>query len=364
MPTTIRRIGILTGGGDCPGLNAVIRAVTKKAILVHGWEVIGFLDGFHGLVNNRRRRLHYDDVSGILTEGGTVLGTSKTVNPYHYAIKRGNRLAFRDLSRRAVANVRRLKLDGLIVVGGDGTLGIAHRLNEDGVPVVGIPKTIDNDLKGTEVTVGFHSAVRIATDAIDNLHSTAEALHRVMILEVMGHRTGWIALFAGVAGGGDVVLIPEIPFDIRSVAQVLLRRNRFGKRFSIVVAAEGAHPRGGGEVVREMVKESLDPVRLGGIGFALAEDIKKLTALDTRVVVLGHLQRGGTPIAYDRLLATRFGTEAIDLVARGRFGRMAVATGSRVTHAPLSAAAGGFRPIPRGFPLIASARSVGTSFGD
>jgi len=364
MPAKIKKIGILTGGGDCPGLNAVIRAVTKKSIIEHGWEVTGFLDGFHGLVNNRTRRLQYNDVSGILTEGGTVLGTSKTVNPYHYAIRQGERLVFRDLSRRAIANVRRLKLDALIVVGGDGTLGIANRLNEDGLPVVGVPKTIDNDLRGTDVTVGFYSAVRIATDAIDNLHATAESLHRVIILEVMGHRTGWIALFAGIAGGGDVILLPEIPYDPDSVARTLLKRSRVGKKFSIVVVAEGAHPRGGGEVVREMVKESQDPARLGGIGFALAAEVKKITSLDTRVVVLGHLQRGGSPTSFDRVLATRFGVEAVDLIAQGRFGRMAVSQGIRVGNAPLREAAGGCRTIPLGLPLIAAARSVGTSFGD
>lgn len=364
MPAKIKRIGILTGGGDCPGLNAVIRAVVKKSIIDHGWEVTGFLDGFHGLVNNRARRLEYNSVSGILTEGGTVLGTSKTVNPYRYAIQRDGRLIFRDLSRRAIGNVRRNQLDALIVVGGDGTLGIANRLNEDGLRVVGVPKTIDNDLKGTDVTVGFYSAVRIATDAIDNLHATAESLHRVIILEVMGHRTGWIALFAGIAGGGDIILIPEIPYDTASVARTLLKRSRVGRKFSIVVVAEGAHPKGGGEVVRELVKESQDPARLGGIGFALAAEIKKITSLDTRVVVLGHLQRGGAPTSFDRVLATRFGVEAVNLVAARRFGRMAIAQGSRVMSAPLKAAAGGCRTIPPALPLIAAARSVGTSFGD
>jgi 6-phosphofructokinase 1 len=265
------RIAILTGGGDCPGINAVIRAVVKKAILEYGMEVIGVEDGYDGLIHNRHRKLHYDDVSGILTVGGTILGASKISNPYRYAVKAGRRIVFRDVSKKTIRNARALGIDALVCIGGDGTLGIAHRLMRDGIPVVGIPKTIDNDLRGTDVTFGFDTAVAIATEAIDRLHTTAQSHHRIMIVELMGHRAGWIALFAGVAGGGDIILIPEIPYDIKAVAAKVRERNRIGRRFSIVVVAEGAKPKGGDIVVKRMVEKSADPVRLGGVGFVLRD---------------------------------------------------------------------------------------------
>jgi phosphofructokinase-like protein len=359
-----RRIGLLTGGGDCPGINAVIRAVVKKAILDEKLEVVGFEDGYEGLVDDRHRLLQYENVSGILTQGGTILGASKSSNPYQYPVCEGANIRLRDCSRRAVANYRALGLSGLVCIGGDGTLGIAYRLMADGIPVVGIPKTIDNDLRGTDITFGFDTAVAIATEAIDRIHSTAQSHHRVMIVEVMGHKAGWIALFSGVAGGGDIILLPEIPYDLAAVRAKIRDRNRHGKRFSIVVIAEGARPRGGRVVIKRLVKKSSDAVRLGGVSFVLGGEIERETGIETRAVVLGHLQRGGTPTAFDRVLATALGFEAVDLVARRAFGRMVAVRKGAVTSVPLQTAARGPRLVPPGHRLLAAARSVGTSFGD
>jgi phosphofructokinase-like protein len=358
------RIAILTGGGDAPGINAVIRAVAKKAILEYGTEVIGFEDGYEGLIHNRHRKLHYNDVSGILTVGGTILGASKVSNPYRYASQSDGRVVFKDVSKRAIRNVRALGIDALVCIGGDGTLGIAHRLMKDGVAVVGVPKTIDNDIRGTDVTFGFDSAVAIAAEAIDRLHTTAQAHDRIMILEVMGHRAGWIALYAGVAGGGDIILIPEIPYDIGAIAAKVKERSRRGRHFSIVVVAEGAKPKGGDAVVRRMVVKSADPVRLGGVGFVLQDQLEKITGSETRTVVLGHLQRGGSPTAADRVLATELGARAVDLIVRSEFGQMVAVKDGRITAIPLEVAAGGPRTVPLDHPLIAAARSIGTNFGD
>ncbi len=359
-----RRIAILTGGGDCPGINAVIRAVTKKAILKYGMEVIGIEDGYHGVIHNRYRKLEYDNVSGILTQGGTILGTSKTANPYRYAIKKGNKLIFKDMSKTAVQNMKNLEIECLVCIGGDGTLGIAHDLFKDGVPVVGLPKTIDNDLRGTDITFGFDSAVSIATEGIDRIHTTAESHHRVMIVEVMGHHAGWIALHSGIAGGGDIILIPEIPYKIDIIAEKVKERHRKGKRFSIVVIAEGAKPKGGDIVVQRIVKESSDPIRLGGIGFVLGEHIEKRTGAETRTVVMGHLQRGGTPTPFDRVLATRLGTKAVDMIENKEFGYMVGVKGDSLIKVPLKEVAKGPRMIPLDDPLIQSARDVNTCFGD
>jgi len=358
------RIAILTGGGDCPGINAVIRSVAKKAILEYGMEIIGVADGYEGLIHDRHRRLHYDDVSGILTVGGTILGTSNTSNPYQYAEKSGRRVRFKDVSRKAVRNSQKWGIDALVCIGGDGTLSIAHRLMLDGVPVVGVPKTIDNDLRGTEVTFGFDSAVAVATDAVDRIHSTAQSHHRIMIIEVMGRRAGWIALYTGVAGGGDIILIPEVPYDLGAVAAKVKERKRKGRKFSIVVIAEGARPRGGDIVIKRIVEKSTDPVRLGGIGFVLQDQLERATGMEARTVVLGHLQRGGSPTAADRVLATQLGAETVDLIVRGELGRMAAVKDGSITSVPLEVAAGGPRTVPLDHPLIAAARSIGTSFGD
>jgi 6-phosphofructokinase 1 len=359
-----KRIAVLTGGGDCPGLNAAIRAVTKKAIYEKGLEVIGVEDGYEGMMMNRFRKLGMDDVSGILALGGTILGTSNAANPYRFGIRKGKGWVFKDVSKRAMQNLKKLNVTCLVCIGGDGTLSIAHRLFKDGIPIVGVPKTIDNDLRGTDLTFGFDSAVSIATDGIDRVHTTAQSHHRVMIVEVMGRRAGWIALHSGVAGGGDIILIPEIPYRIDVIAEKVRERNKKGKRFSIVVVAEGAKPEGGDVVIQRIVQESSDPVRLGGIGLVLAEQIEKMTGLESRAVVMGHLQRGGSPTPFDRILATRLGTKAIDMVEREEFGFMVGVKGDSLVKVPLQTVAQGPRLVPLNDPLIKVARSVGTCFGD
>ncbi|MDO8525403.1 MAG: ATP-dependent 6-phosphofructokinase [Candidatus Omnitrophota bacterium] len=381
------RIGILTGGGDCPGINAVIRAVARKAMLEGGAEIIGIEDGYEGLVNNKYRKLELSDLSGILTLGGTILGASKKANPYRYAIRQGDpstrtepglnarsgssrampgddKLIFKDMSERALDNIDRMELDCLVVIGGDGTLGIAYKLFKDGVPVVGVPKTIDNDIMGTDITFGFDSAVCIATEGIDRLHTTAQSHHRVMIIEVMGHNAGWLALHSGIAGGGDIILIPEIPYSIDAITDKVLQRNKRGKKFSIVVVAEGAKPKGGDVVVQRIVKESSDPIRLGGVGFVLGRQIENITGIETRTVVMGHLQRGGSPTPADRVLATELGTKAVDFIRRGAFGYMVGVQKCKCVRVSLQEVSKGIRKIPPGHPLIASARSLDTSFGD
>jgi phosphofructokinase-like protein len=360
----IAKIGILSGGGDCPGINAVIRAVVKKAILEYGMEVVGIEDGYEGIVKNRHRRLQFRDVSGIITQGGTILGTSNTANPYRYAVKKNGQVEFEDVSARSIANIKEMGIDCLVCIGGDGTLSIANRISQAGIPIVGVPKTIDNDLRGTDVTFGFDTAVMVATEGIDRLHSTAQSHHRVMVIEVMGRNAGWIALHSGIAGGGDIILIPEIPYDIQCIAERVKERNHSGKRFSIVVVSEGAKAIGGNVVIQRVVKESTDPVRYGGVGFMLGAKIEELTGVETRTVVLGHLQRGGTPTAYDRVLATRLGTKAVDLILEGQFGHMVGVQCNALVAVPLTEVAKGQRTVPLDDPLIQSARSVGTSFGD
>jgi 6-phosphofructokinase 1 len=359
-----RSIAILTGGGDCPGTNAVIRAVAKKAIIQFGMEVIGIEDGYEGLIRRRWRKLHYADVSGILTVGGTILGTSNKSDPYRYAAGEGKKLQFRDVSKTVIANIKKLGVECLVCIGGDGTLFVSNKFHKEGVPIVAVPKTIDNDLRGTDVTFGFDTAVLIATEAIDRVHTTAQSHHRVMIVEVMGRTAGWIALYSGVAGGGDIILMPEIPYDIESVVRKVKARNRMGKRFSIVVVSEGAKPVGGDIVVRQIVKNSPEQVRLGGISFVLGHQIEQASGIETRQVVLGHLQRGGTPTPTDRVLATRLGTKAVELIEAGQFGYMAAVKGNDITAVPMEEAAKGPRNVPAEHPLITSARSVGTCFGD
>jgi 6-phosphofructokinase 1 len=357
------RIAILTGGGDCPGINAVIRAVAKKAILEHGIEVVGVEDGYDGLIHDRHRKLHYHDVSGILTVGGTILGASKTSNPYRYAVETRTGLVFRDVSKKALRTVKGLDVDALVFIGGDGTLGIACRLMKDGVPIVGIPKTIDNDLPGTDFTFGFDTAVAIAAGAIDRVHTYAQSHHRIMIVEVMGHQAGWIALYSGVARRGRYP-DSEIPFRIEAIAAKARERHRRGRRFSIVAVAEGAKPEGGELVIKRIVRKSADPVRLGGIGFVLQDKLEKMTGVETRTVVLGHLQRGGSPTAADRILATQLGSKAVELIVRGEVGQMVAVKEGGITAVPLEVAAAGTRTVPLDHPLIAAARSIGTSFGD
>jgi 6-phosphofructokinase 1 len=359
----IKRIGILTGGGDCPGINAVIRAVGKSAINNYGWRVIGIEDGYLGLLENRTRDLRYDDVSGILTQGGTILGTSNKTNPFAQPIRFKNRVVFRDFSSRCLGNLRKMQIDCLVCVGGDGTLRIAHKFYQKGIPIIGIPKTIDNDVWGTEQTFGFDSALSCATEAIDRIHSTAQSHRRVMIVEVMGRYAGWLALAAGLAGGGDIILIPEIPFLLPKICEKVRARNNKGRRFSIVVVGEGAHLQRGKMIVQRIVKDSPDPVRLGGIGSFLAQEIENITGIESRVTVLGHLLRGGPPSPFDRILATLFGEFAVRLIANKESGKMAALAKGEIITVDLKEAVSRIKTVPQEHPLLKAAISVGTSFG-
>lgn len=361
----IRRIGVLTGGGDCPGLNAVIRAVVKTAIKEYRLTVVGFENGFGGLIQNRARDLTEKDVLGILPRGGTILGTTNRDNPFHYPMVINGQRAFRDVSDRVIENINIHGIDALIIIGGDGSLSIGKEFYENkGLPVVGVPKTIDNDLSATDQTFGFDTALTTATEALDKLHTTAESHHRVMVLEVMGRYAGWIALEAGIAGGADVILIPEIPFSMDRVLAKISERRDSGKKFSIVVAAEGAKPVGGEMVVQRRVEESFDPIRLGGIGNVVANQIEEGTGMEARVTVLGHLQRGGSPTAFDRILATRYGTGAVNLVMAGKFGEMVCLHTPNIESVPLAEAVGEQRQVPTGGDMVRTARQVGISFGE
>lgn len=360
----VRRIAILTGGGDCPGLNAVIRAIVKTAMFKHQVQCYGLEDGFHGLIYRRARKLTAMDVSGILTLGGTILGSSNKDNPFrHEMIINGEKQTV-DVSGECVDYIQEMGWDCLIAIGGDGTLTMANEFSKRGINVVGVPKTIDNDLSSTEYTFGFATAVQTAAEAIDRLHTTAMSHHRVQIVEMMGRYTGHLALEAGIAGGGDIILIPEIPYDMDIVNEVCLRRSRSGKRFTIIVVAEGAKPKGGELTVARMVKDSPDPMRLGGIGNLLADQIMRKTGLEARATVLGHLQRGGTPIASDRLLSTEFGYHAAELAVSRQFGRMVALVGGEVTDVPIAEAVHKLKPVDPNDKLIAAARAVGTSFGE
>ncbi|MEX2237162.1 MAG: ATP-dependent 6-phosphofructokinase [Dehalococcoidia bacterium] len=319
------RVGMLTGGGDCPGLNAVIRAVVRKGERHYHDELVGFVDGWKGVLEGRTAHLNVETCRGILPRGGTILGTTRT-NPY--AIEGG--------PQRVMATLRSEQIDALIAIGGEDTLGVAARLHEEGLAVVGVPKTIDNDLQETEVTFGFHTAVQIATDAIDRLHTTAESHDRVMVVEVMGRHAGWIATYAGIASGAAEILIPEEEFDIDAVAERLRRRHEQGRFASIVVVAEGARPQSGISETASGERDQFGHVRLGGIGKAVADQLEALTGFETRVTTLGHLQRGGTPTAFDRVLATRFGIAAIDAVHDGAFGQVVALQSGEIVRVPLA----------------------------
>jgi ATP-dependent phosphofructokinase / diphosphate-dependent phosphofructokinase len=357
MPETLR-VGVLTGGGDSPGLNAVLRAVTKSLILHNEAEVIGFEDGFLGLIERRARRLTFRDVSGILTHGGTILGASNKANPFSFYKQDG-----RDVSAEVVTYYNDLGLDALVAIGGDGTMSISHRLQEMGVNIVGVPKTIDNDIVGSDRTFGFDTAVTIATEAIDRLHTTAQSHNRIMILETMGRYAGWIALYSGVASGADVILMPELPYDVEEVARVCREREKGGQRFTIIVIAEGARPEGGELAVQKRVEESPDPIRLGGAGYVLADALESRCDSEVRTTVLGHIQRGGTPTAYDRVLATAFGQRAADLINEREFGCMVALRDGKMVSVPLADVAGRTRTVPPSHEVMRCAIAVGTSFG-
>ena len=357
----VTRLGILTGGGDAPGLNAVIRAVVKSAAN-NGCETIGIEDSFTGLLEpGRLRPLTPHDVTGILRIGGTILGTTNRANPLAYPIE--GTTETRDYSARCIETFHRARLDALVAIGGDGTLAIAHEFSRRGLPIVGVPKTIDNDIVETTITFGFDTAVAFATEAIDRLHSTAHAHRRIMVVEVMGRYAGWIALHAGLAGGADVILIPEIPFDFAKVAaHIKDRETRFGARFSVVVAAEGARPAGGElSIVRGATTHQEE--KLGGIGQRVAEELEALTGREARSVVLGHLQRGGTPTSYDRTLATRFGARAVELVLEGSFGHMVAYHPPDVVAVPFEKVVGRIKRVPIEADAVRAARAVGISLG-
>jgi 6-phosphofructokinase 1 len=358
---SVKRIGVLTGGGDAPGLNAVIRAVVKTSAN-SGIECIGLEDSFDGLIEpDRSRQLTPRDVTGILRLGGTILGTTNRGNPFAYPVATSD--GTRDYSDRVVQMFHRMGLDALVVIGGDGTLAIAHAFCKRGIPIVGVPKTIDNDIVGTTNCFGFDTAVAFATDAIDRLHTTAEAHRRILVVEVMGRYAGWIALYAGVAGGADTILIPEIPFDITLVAERLRDRDKWGAKFSIVVVAEGACPRGG---TRSLIEAARDGVveRLGGIGLQVCEALAAETGKETRSVVLGHLQRGGAPTSFDRVLATRFGGKAVELIRRGEFGTMVAFAPPDIVARRLDDIVGRTKTVPLDNDLLLTARALGVSFGD
>lgn len=359
----MRKLAVLTGGGDCPGLNAVIRAVVKSAHQ-YGLETIGIHDGFRGAVEGDFLPLSLKDVSGILPRGGTILGTTNRDNPFAYVSEENGVVQKSDRSQAVISNLKSAGVDVLVAIGGDGSLKIALEFSRLGLPVVGIPKTIDNDLMATDQTFGFQTAVTTAQEALDRLHTTAESHHRVMILEVMGRYAGWIALYAGLAGGADVILLPEIPYNLHKVALAIQERSKQGKKFSIVVVAEGAKPIGGEMVVERTLSGRPDPVKLGGIGAKLANDLEKLTGIENRVTVLGHLQRGGSPVAYDRLLATRYGVAAVDAILEGDFGTMVALQGREIIRVPLAEAVDKLKQVPLTDPVLLAARNLGIELGD
>lgn len=359
-----KRIGILTGGGDCPGLNAVIRGFCKTGISNFNFEMIGILDGFEGLIQNKTTPLTKDKIKGILTRGGTILGTTNRSNPFECPVQLPNgKVEMRDYSEKCVQNFNNLGLDGLLVTGGDGTMTIAHKLYEKGIPFVGVPKTIDNDLDATDYTFGFMTAVDTVTDCIDKLHSTAESHQRIMIVEVMGRDAGWIALYAGIAGGADVILIPEIPFELDKVLDKIKKRQESGSNFSIICIAEGATFKGGEKTY--LFRDTLTGVkRLGGIADRLALMLRQNTDLEVRSTVLGHIQRGGTPNAFDRILATRFAVKAAELVEEGKWDCMVALKGDKIVSIPVLNAIDKQKFVSPKSQLVHQARLLDISFGD
>jgi phosphofructokinase-like protein len=358
-----RRIGVLTSGGDCPGLNAAIRAVVKSAINNYGYEVIGFRDGYRGLVQNRFVKMGLSDVSGLLDKGGTILGTTNRYDPFNVTIDKDGSKATRDMSDRIIDNLSMHDIDCIVIIGGDATIRYAEKLAQKGVPIVVIPKTIENDIFGTDITFGFMTAVNTATQAIDKLHSTAEAHHRVMTLEVMGRASGWVALESGMAGGADVILIPEIPYDINKVARAILERRNAGKGFSIIVAAEGARPVGNIDRFEDGTDWDVLTYQ-GGTSTYLAKEIEHLTSIENRITVLGYLQRGGEPSPYDRILATRFGAVAVNMIEKGEYNRMVCVSNNQISSVPLTEVAGKLRLVPTDGELVSIARDMGVCLGD
>ena len=366
MAERIKKIALLTGGGDCPGLNAVIRAVTRSAILNCGYEVIGYKFGYRGLYNNDFVPLTLESVSGILSKGGTILYSSNKDNLFDYLVEENGQKVKKDVSDVAVENMRTEGVDVLVVIGGDGTLTSARDFSRKGVKVIGVPKTIDNDLASTDVTFGFNTAIDVATEALDRLHTTAESHHRIMICEVMGRGAGWIALESGIAGSADVILIPEIPYDINKIVDKIEERKREGKLFTIIVVAEGAKSVDGDVVVAKIVEDSPDPIRLGGVGNKLANDLEAIVKdHEVRCTVLGHIQRGGITSTFDRILSTRYGVAAVDLINKGKFGEMVCLKGDDISSDSLENVIGQkTKQVDVEGELVTMAKKIGISFGD
>ncbi|MGL4990698.1 MAG: 6-phosphofructokinase [Sarcina sp.] len=365
MSKSGKKIALLTGGGDCPGLNAVIRGVTKTAILQYGYEVIGYKFGYRGLYKNDYINLNLDSVSGILHRGGTILHSSNKDNLFDYQIIEDGKAIKKDVSNIGIENLKKEGVDALIVIGGDGTLTSARDFSRKGVNVIGVPKTIDNDLLATDTTFGFNTATEIACEALDRLHTTAASHHRIMVLEVMGRNAGWIALDAGISGSADVILLPEIPYDINMIVNKVREREESGKEYTIIVVAEGAKPKDGDVVVAKIVEDSPDPIRLGGIGNKLAEDLEKLIKNhEVRCTVLGHLQRGGNTSAYDRILSTRYGVKAAELVEEESYGNMVCLKGQKIDKVSLEEVIGNTKCVELNDEKVKAAKQIGICFGD
>lgn len=361
----VRRLAVLTGGGDCPGLNAVIRAVVRDALHC-GLECYGIEDGYLGLIENRMRRLTMNDVTGIINQGGTILGSNNKSNPERHKVGEdaaGNPV-YKNVLDDCIRNIENAGIQALVTIGGDGTHTGAAMFARKGVPIVGVPKTIDNDIEGTEITFGFQTAVSTATDALDRVRTTADSHHRAMVVEVMGRNAGWLALHSGVASASDMILLPEIPFRMESVFGHVMKRSRLGKRSSLICVSEGARLEGGKQVVARRVESSPDPIRLGGVAKFIAEKLEDETGVESRYTILGHTQRGGTPVASDRVLGTLMGSHAMTLLREGKVGRMVAVQNGRLADVDLATAAGKQRLVKLDDPLILAARNVGAEFGD
>lgn len=358
----MKKVAILTAGGDCPGLNAVIRAITKTAIQKYNLEVIGILDGYRGLVKDRTIPLTLDSVEDILDKGGTILGSSNKDNPFKFLETKDSEPV--DMSGKCIEQLKAHGVDCLFTIGGDGTLTSGRDFSRLGFPVIAVPKTIDNDLNATDLTFGFNTAVTTATEAMDKLRTTAEAHHRVAVVEIMGRYAGWLTLEAGIAGGASVILIPEIPYDIDKVCEAVRQNTEDGKHYTIVAVSEGAKPKGGDIFVKKIVANSPDSIRLGGISNKIAEEIEEALDIETRATVLGHIQRGGQTSPYDRVLSTRYGVKAMELAMEGTFGVMVAMLDGKVTYSSLEDAVGKLKTVPTDCEMIKVARTLGISFGD
>lgn len=360
----VKKLALLTGGGDCPGLNSAIRAVVQTATLEYGINVVGVPDGFKGLLENKFVPLDLINTTGIFSKGGTMLGSSNVDTPFRVPTTKNGQRVYEDRSDEVVKHLHEHRIDAMIVVGGDGTQAISHSMAQKGINIVGIPKTIDNDLNGTEFTIGFFTAVSTAVEAMDKLHTTAESHHRIMVVEVMGRNAGWIALFAGLGGDADAILIPEIPFDLHKTGNFLNDLYHTRKRYSIVVVAEGAKPVGGDVTVSRIIEDSPEKVRLGGIGHRVAMDLERITGREARAIVLGHLLRGGAPEGFDRILASRFGVAAVRAVVEGKFDTMVAYRNDNVELVPLETGAGKNRFVAPDSPFLMAAKHRGIHFGD